>query len=228
MAEAPRRSAGGFCPTRIPTLNGGPPKSPPTPQPLRITLERPTRSLRMLLRQGRLTLEKQKPSAPIVGLTVTIPVAAALHVEQLPLDDHLSSAAQADLPPDSTAILTPVRHNLDLPEERLRFEATDLPREPAATVALPHWSHHRHYSAATGSLRLCRPARSIEVTFENDQPIAVRQTRVESDGPWELSGGWWNRDYDRHYWEIRDRLRRRFLIYHDRLSRCWFLQGIYD
>jgi hypothetical protein len=99
-------------------------------------------------------------------------------------------------------------------------------------VTQPLWARHCSYShRPTGGLRLYQPAREINVITKNaksNMPVTIKQTTVTGEGPWELSGQWWNRNYDRHYWNIQTQEGGHFLIYHDRHTRRWFLQGVFD
>jgi len=203
---------------------------PPRNVLLPISVERPTLSVKMFLRQLRITLEKQKPAAPINGLTVTIPVTSSLLTEQLPLSDNLAAGANPVTGlPDSPAIVRLIRRDLFLPEQRLVFSEPTIGLAPDTRDFRPSWSNHCPYSNSTVSgLRLYRPAREIEVTVEQNRPVAIKQAQIEGDGPWEISGGWWSRDYARRYWEVRTAGGRRFLIYQDRLINRWFLQGVFD
>jgi len=213
-------------------LNGGPPQDSHSPRNilLPISVERPTLSVKMFLRQLCLTLEKRKPAAPVNGLTVTIPVTSSLLTEQLPLSDNLAAGGNpiAGLP-DSPTVVRLRRQDLFLPEQRFASLAPTAKLKPYPHDFQPPWSNYCLYSNGTVSgLRLCRPAREIEVTVEQDRPVAIKQAQIESDGPWEISGGWWSHDYARRYWEVRTAGNRRFLIYHDCLNQRWFLQGIFD
>jgi len=51
----------------------------------------------------------------------------------------------------------------------------------------------------------------------------VRQT-----GPWEISGEWWSKGYDRCYFEIELSEGEQYLIFFENSSKQWFLQGIFD
>ena len=43
-----------------------------------------------------------------------------------------------------------------------------------------------------------------------------------------LSGGWWNGDVDRLYYEVETGAHRHYLVYYDRLAGVWFVQGMFD
>jgi nucleotidyltransferase/DNA polymerase involved in DNA repair len=206
----------------------------PTPHhqiiPLSITVERPTLSVKMFLRQFHTLLAKQKLSTGVNGVTVTIPVTSSLLSEQLPLADRLADRSQStsDFPEPST-ITRPLRQNLFLPEQRFTFADPAIPYKPTPPDFQTAWSNQCPYAggAITG-LRLCQPPREVKVIAKGSKPVAINRTEVAGRGPWELSGQWWSRDYDRHYWEIRTAGCRHFLIYHDRRIDRWFLEGVFD
>ncbi len=198
--------------------------------PLSIFVERPTLSTEMFLRQLRTSLAGQKLTAPVTGLTVTIPVAAALLSEQLPLADRFTTGANytSDLP-ELPAITTPVRRDLFLPEQRFVLSEPASRPEHENYARRSVWSDYCPYSSsAPVGLRLHQPPRRIKVAAEKEKPVAINQTPVTGQGPWKLSGHWWSRDYDRHYWEVRTTGRRHYLVYHDRQIDRWFLQGVFD
>ena len=54
------------------------------------------------------------------------------------------------------------------------------------------------------------------------RPVRARR------GPWEISGRWWGDDFDRRYFEIQTDGAERYLLFFDRGSARWYLQGIFD
>jgi nucleotidyltransferase/DNA polymerase involved in DNA repair len=198
--------------------------------PLSVAVERPTLSRAMFLRQLQTVLERQPLPAPVNGLTLTIPATAGLRSEQLLLHDSFQTASHnPDGRTDNPGVTVPVKHDFFLPEQKLVFAAPTVALPPPPTEPRPVWADRCAYTSITvNGLRLVRPAKEIEVVLEHDRPVTIRRTLVTGLGPWELSGQWWSRGYDRHYWEVHTDHRRRFLIYHDRLLDRWFLQGVFD
>jgi len=47
-------------------------------------------------------------------------------------------------------------------------------------------------------------------------------------GPYELSGGWWQTEYRREYYYLRDRSGRLLWIYYDAPEKQWLVQGIVE
>ncbi len=216
------------------------------PTSLIVTVDQPTLSVVMFLRQLSNLLEKEKPGTPTIGvttpingITLTIPIATTLFSEQLPLADRLtgSSSSPVDLP-EASMITRIIRRDLFLPEQRFVLSATFSKTRPESGDTQPLWAGHCSYShRATNGLRLYQPAREIKVITENDKktkktesniPVAINRTTVTGQGPWELSGQWWSHHYDRHYWNIQTHEGGHFLIYNDRRSQQWFLQGVFD
>jgi len=195
---------------------------------LTLGVERPTLSLRMFLDQFRSVSDKQRLTAPVLGITVTIPGAAALLTEQLPLDDRFGGQVSPLL---SMTVHTGQRvmtRPFFLPEEQ--FTCDDTPSHAGSSASPgPVWAYGCVFTRSRLSgLRLYGPPRPIIVQCEGGQPVRLSRTPVDCDGPWELSGYWWSGAYDRRYFEVRTRDRRRFLIFHDRLADRWFLQGVFD
>lgn len=207
---------------------------------LTITVERPTLSATIFLRQLRNLLEKETSGAPplgvgfsITGLTLTIPLVTTLFSEQLALADRLTgpTTSRLDLP-ESSAVTKIIRRDLFLPEQRFVLSPITVKTKPEPSDAPSLWARHCPYShRPTDGLRLYQPPREIKViaeSAENNTPVAINRTTVIGRGPWELSGQWWSRNYDRHYWNIRTTEGGHFLIYHDRRTSRWFLQGVFD
>ncbi len=195
-----------------------------------VSVEQPTLSVTVFTRQLQLLMERLKLSAPIEGIRVTIPQIAALRAEQLPLNDGIPAgvAPLNDLP-DNHTITVPVAHDTFLPEQRFTF-STPLKKYKALTQDKTPMNRRCVYALGTiGGLRLFQPPRAIEVTEDHRKPITVGYiNRLEVAGPWELSGGWWSERFDRLYWEVQSANCRKYLIFLDRLTSQWFVQGVFD
>jgi protein ImuB len=51
---------------------------------------------------------------------------------------------------------------------------------------------------------------------------------VKQRGPWDVSGEWWSKGYDRSYFEIELSEGEQYLIFFETPYKRWFLQGIFD
>ncbi|MCP4684146.1 MAG: hypothetical protein GY867_01755, partial [bacterium] len=210
----------------------------PTQRSEIVSVERPTLSTAMFTRQLKVILEKLKLSSPVNGLKVTIPRVDDLCPEQLALDGQLALSGRNEVRidiPGSHTVTRPVRHEAFLPEQRFSFSPpiekikNTPPFEPSPMPSLPF------AMGAVSGLRLLQPPREVEIISEHNRPAGIRRTNgnrrvtaIDSVGPWELSGGWWGRRFDRLYYEIQTANRRRYLLFLDRLSARWFLQGVFD
>jgi len=203
-----------------------------------VVVERPTLSTAMFTRQLKMTLEKTALPSKVNGITVTIPKVEALCPEQLALDGQLASGGKNEVKidiPDGHTVTMSVRHEAFLPEQRFSFsppitkKRSSASPDPVPALSFP-------FAIGTvGGLRLLQPPREVEIISEDNRPTGIRRTSghqrvtaVNSVGPWELSGGWWGRRFDRLYYEIQTAGRKRYLLYLDRLSARWFLQGVFD
>ncbi len=194
-----------------------------------VSVEQPTLSVIVFTRQLKMLMERLKLSAPIEGIRVTIPQIAALRTEQLPLKDgiNVAGASLNDLS-DNHTITVPVAHDTFLPEQRFTFS-------PPLKTYKTHTQNKKPMNRCVyalwtiSGLRLFQPPRAIEVTEDHHKPITVGYiNRPEVAGPWELSGGWWSERFDRLYWEIQSASCRKYLIFLNRLTSQWFVQGVFD
>ncbi len=225
--------------------NNDPSTQPAVPAaPVVVSVERPTLSVAMFTRQLKIALEKLTLSSPVNGIKVTIPQVDALCPEQLALDGQLAlsgnNEVKIDIPGGHTVTM-PVCHEAFLPEQRFSFSPPITKKrgsaspEPGPILSLPF------AMGAVNGLRLLQPPREIEVISEHNRPTGIKRTtgrqrttgpqritEIDSVGPWELSGGWWGTRFDRLYYEIQTANRQRYLLFLDRLSARWFLQGVFD
>jgi protein ImuB len=84
-------------------------------------------------------------------------------------------------------------------------------------------------------LRRLRPPRRVEVVTHEGRPAHVRgapdldATVVTAAGPWRLSGRWWDRGpWARDEWDVQLADGTLWRLTHDRLTRTWFLDALYD
>ena len=90
-------------------------------------------------------------------------------------------------------------------------------------------------------LRLIMPPREINVVTKSGKLCALNFKKrtlavARQSGPWKLSGNWWCNavtpaapvPFNRLYYEIDTSDNRAFLLYLDRDSSTWFLQGVFD
>jgi len=87
------------------------------------------------------------------------------------------------------------------------------------------------------ALRIFRPALETAVELDGKKPRFVRLWNrhhrvLAASGPWSTSGNWWNAAaWTREEWDIAIQTPAGlgfYRIYHDRLRRQWFVEGVFD
>lgn len=203
-----------------------------------LAVHSPSRSLSIFLRQLSGALDRASLAAAVTELTITLTETDIALSEQFDLGGQAAQRLTAD--PSWLATLA------------VRSEAHFLTADPAQGILPEHHArliphNGRHRVSATGAstrppayaaspiagLRLLAPPRRTRVAVARRRPCSVVIARHEekiaqAEGPWELSGSWWEFEFDRRYYEIETMRHHRYLIYMDRPSSHWFLQGIFD
>jgi protein ImuB len=112
--------------------------------------------------------------------------------------------------------------------------------------------------AVVTAFRRCRPPVPARVAAEDGRPVRVTSDRqgftggsvVMASGPWRASGNWWEvdaaaippstgaaptsrglsgeRPWDRDEWDVMLSDHARYRIFHDRTTRAWFIEGMFD
>jgi DNA polymerase-4 len=82
-------------------------------------------------------------------------------------------------------------------------------------------------------LRLLPTPLAADIITEHGHPSLVTAGHAHQPidhhvGPWQLSGGWWDSDFDRLYYQMQMPGQRRYLCFYDRLRSQWYLHGIFD
>jgi nucleotidyltransferase/DNA polymerase involved in DNA repair len=183
------------------------------------------------VRGRRPRLPEPLPAA-VLGITVTIPQIARLLTEQLNLSATSATTARDALKelPDNGLIRLPRLRSAILPEQRFSLEPPEhAGKRKADRNVEPRIPPFALRNIA--GLRLVQPPREINVTIKDRRIAGLtidrrRESISRYQGPWELSGGWWAEAFNRLYYEAGTD--RRYLIFYDRLSSRWFLQGIFD
>ena len=99
--------------------------------------------------------------------------------------------------------------------------------------AAPTWYHPYCLNLIDGLRVLPHPYQIQVITIdERMATITTGQNRphtvTRTDGPWRLSGHWWNGSYDRLYYEVETDDRRMYLMFFDRARSSWYMQGMFD
>ena len=213
-----------------------------TTQVIRVAVDEPTASVTVFLRQMRRTFEQTRLSSGVIDMVIAIPDTVSLYSEQLQLDRESGANARSTSDVVAGARLDAHLYGIErqprpLPEQGFVLMPYPLPKKKGPgnggdVVGYPPYAIRPVYG-----LRLLSPARQAEVVAKAGrlQRLEVdhhMQTVMKQSGPWKLSGGWWvgggESGFDRLYYEVETSEHRAYLLFYDRLSSRWFLQGIFD
>jgi nucleotidyltransferase/DNA polymerase involved in DNA repair len=205
---------------------------------LRLAIDRPTLSARKFLRQLRVLLSRQALTSGVIEIAVMIPAVADLAGEQgilVTSETHDLTAALPEMDwsliPSGVTVSLPRMGVGLIPEQRVAFKPFSAREDrvvPDSLGLIPLYAVH-----PIGGLRFVQPAEPVEVaTIERQVTGIFRRGRrlavTRTDGPWRLTGGWWNQEYHRLYYEMETEDHSRYLLYFDRTGSRWILQGIFD
>lgn len=196
-----------------------------------LTLARPTLHVPRFLSQLQQKLGVARLSAGIRGAIVTITGVGMLPAEQVSTG-HSSRGANknAALPRE---IYAPACLVATLPEESFEFQPVTGFRAQTGKEKQSLPGGHVYSSRSVAGLRLLQPPEQIKVAIHGGvlQSIRVRAGLFKvhrKRGPWMLSGRWWSSDFHRLYYDVETSDALAYLIFFDRLTMDWFLQGIFD
>jgi nucleotidyltransferase/DNA polymerase involved in DNA repair len=198
-----------------------------------VRVDKPTLSLRKLMRQLNHALEQLRLPAPVTELTVDVvqtgqPFMEQLDVNRSPsgLDKQPATSGNGANQVFSVRLMPGL-----LPEQSFML----IPQGSGQSeVERPRARHDPAYALGSiRGLRLYQPPRDLHVTLSGAQPQALRignrMERIFSVlGPWEISGWWWADEFDRMYYQIETHETGMYLCFFDRLSSRWYLQGVFD
>jgi protein ImuB len=204
---------------------------------------RPSARFDPLFDQCRALLERWTITAPIIGVTLSIPATAPLAADQGDLlvaswrdaamnAEALFARLRTALDPDNTGdvVVHPVAGDSHRPEHAARWEnadAVELAKPAPADVPV-----RRDSPELTPVLRMLDAPEPVDVEEAAGLPDAVwwrgrRLSFTAADGPERLSGDWWRDDaYARDYWRCAARGEGDLLLFRE--TRQWFVQGWYD
>ncbi|MBD3258297.1 hypothetical protein GF377_07675 [candidate division GN15 bacterium] len=196
-------------------------------QAITITVDQPTLNTTTFVRQFKQQTADLNLTSPVTGITVTIPEVLRLAAEQLSLEgSDVSEAIDSDLPKQH-AVTIPLPQDMLLPEQRFTLVPFVGNARKQHSANTPHTLYVT--LGRINGLRLVQPPREITVITDNlHRPTGVQRYRATAIGPWELSGGWWSRYFDRVYWEVQTDHQRKYLVFYDRLLAKWYVQGVFD
>jgi len=111
--------------------------------------------------------------------------------------------------------------------------------DPAACVASPSAPYGSGNSGGSGgelvtSLRLFDPPRAARVRLESGRIHSFSFSGQESlrvrlrFGPRRISSGWWERPFDRDYFQIATADQGLYWLFRDRIANRWYVHGLFD
>jgi protein ImuB len=200
---------------------------------MELAVARPSLVVSRFVRQLEPKLEGRR-TAGIKGIEVRIAAVAVPPSDQLPLQPAVPPRAveKEQIPRPPGPVYAAQLIAAALPEAGFALQpvtrAPTRARQPQQSLSRPVFC-----AGSIAGLRLLQPPRRAEVTGDGGVPHTVRVTgrpeRIRHRrGPWELSGGWWDGDFHRLYYEVETQAERRYLLFLDRLDAAWFLHGIFD
>ena len=208
-----------------------------TSEHLALAVSRPAVSAAPFLRQVNERLLKIRFLSGVIRLAATLGGVTQAASPQLELRRPgrlcAASAGSRSVPSSPTAVPVSIPRLVTshLPEESFEFSAG--PKARARAIAADGASVPAYASGSLAGLRLFSPPCRTTVTEQRGTPQTLRlDSRIEAirrrQGPWELSGRWWGEDFDRRYFEVQTDGARRYLLFFDRGSAFWYLQGVFD
>jgi len=206
---------------------------------LALKVEGPSQSMGIFLRQFEHEAQKSPLNAEITGIALTIPAPTAASAKQTDLSavraTRRATEVQASETFSKSQLYIATRRSEWLPEHDsplVTFPSPAGKRLPKSqrttTYVYPAYARR-----SIAGLRLFTPPRKLQVAAVASRPRTLQvehhdETVRHCQGPWALSGGWWHTGFDRYYYEVETEPQHRYLLYLDRLTARWFLQGIFD
>jgi nucleotidyltransferase/DNA polymerase involved in DNA repair len=201
-----------------------------------VTLDKPTVNTRKFIRQAKLELGKQELLSGVNEIRLTIPRTLPQISEQLELQKRTSNVLTRENIvniPDFRKLCFPEIHSSFLPERNFHLSpVSSSQRRTNGSVQMTDWSHPYAMHLISG-LRLLQPPKVATVVTEDGAPQAIvlgniSQKIKKRQGPWQISGEWWDKGFDRLYYEIETSDKKLYLLFYDRLSSRWYIHGIFD
>jgi protein ImuB len=127
---------------------------------------------------------------------------------------------EAELGPDSVSVAR--IENSHLPEHTFSWNSVGRLRPPRPQSASSAGDGGDQPRTATLVRRMLAEPVAL------DTPPAALRLVPKVDGPYELSGGWWDRPYVRQYYYLTDQTGRLLWIYYDQPAQRWMVQGIIE
>lgn len=200
---------------------------------LTLTVAQPTSRAATLLRQLQMQFEKQRFAAPVAEIKIVISETASQQFNQLDLVSGKSNPITVDklrTLSDTPPLCQVMTNSACLPEKS--FALQPVTAKQSRSTATEQRERVSPFPHEVG-LRLFPTPEDAEISDNNGLPRLMRcqGRKVEIgrvNGPWKVSGNWWNRTFYRHYYEVETKTRQRYLLFFDSICSRWFVQGVFD
>jgi nucleotidyltransferase/DNA polymerase involved in DNA repair len=207
---------------------------------LELAVKEPTLVISQFERQLINQLDQIKLHSRVVELTVTIPKTAILPCRQLDLGGLCPQPAAINRgniysQSDNLKLFAVAFNHAFLPEQSFSLIPMERSQKKQSARQVPGETSKPAFALCpVEGLRLLKIPTPIEVITDQGEMTAIRSRRTGyktvacHSGPWGISGGWWQRGFDRLYYRMQTTDRRCYLFFFDRLKQEWYLQGVFD
>ncbi|MBD3233761.1 MAG: hypothetical protein GF315_08560 [candidate division Zixibacteria bacterium] len=196
---------------------------------IKTVVDRSTIQKSKFIRQLRMDFERERLQSGVKEIITSIPELRKSSPDQLELNTgYQNKQAQLD---DEIKLFSFEFKQDNIPEKE--FEIIPIKVSPNSRNNKIDHQNHYYTSFPVAGLRLFKSPKKLKVIGENE---TIRNIQFENkneeireqQGPWEVSSQWWSEDYNRHYYEVQTSESVWYLIYNNRDSDEWFLQGLFD
>jgi protein ImuB len=201
----------------------------------------PVRDPSVILRQLHLDLEAHPPSAPVIGLKLTLrpakprSIQTGLFVPAAPEPEKLQVLiAKLTALCGKDRVGSPELLDTHRPDAcRMRPLVCDGPRQTVSETTAPQGTP-LHAAAIRLAFRFFRPALAASVRLASGRPLhlaaeGIRGRVLAAAGPWRTSGDWWTGNpWARDEWDAALEDGGIYRIYQPHGAGVWYVEGVYD
>ncbi|MGB5107102.1 MAG: hypothetical protein WBP29_13940 [Candidatus Zixiibacteriota bacterium] len=207
-----------------------------SPRLIDVKLTKMTASVSAWNRQVRQTMEGVQCAFGVTKIVVTLTNVGPLPANQMSLfaqsdsDDQSAVVNKAEM--DKLAIARVTLSQKVLPEDIISSSVWDA--NASTTCKLSAKMPKCFYAgSALAGLRLFKRPQGVRVTTNNGDIYGIVSASgvervVRYCAPNNVSGGWWEREFQRSYYEVETDRGMSYLLYRDELQSKWYLQGFFD
>ncbi|MBK7091094.1 MAG: DNA polymerase Y family protein [bacterium] len=206
------------------------------PKQINVKLSKLTCSLPAWKRQVQYTLHGMQFTIGITTIRVTLISVSSLHSSQMSL--FSASQSNDDSPPscnDELEKLSLKRISVVekvLPEDSVMLNTMDFiesqKTKHSACTPLCYYT-----GRSISGLRLYRTLQVIKVTTNRENLYGIISSSgvervIRQCSPCYVSGGWWEREFQRSYYAVETDRGMCYLLFRDEIQSKWYLQGFFD